>query len=192
MVGRTDNMLKNYFYSTLRRMIRRIAKIAKIPKSKIMRTCASDINIEYIHKLIKDYNVDISIIDNDEVKKRILMLEGSYHLEGKPIELSHIDPINIRNLNFDARIDNNIIQNAISVNPISAATSKATVIESTNLITQSKNQNDRNDKIETSIILNERKKIFSISKSIKQITPKNSDILIPNEKLLQPQSCFIK
>jgi myb proto-oncogene protein len=37
--GRTDNFLKNQFFSLIRRSLRRISKYLKIPKSKFKKRC---------------------------------------------------------------------------------------------------------------------------------------------------------
>lgn len=79
--GRPDNMIKNYYYSTLRRQIRKITKNVKKIKPTLRKTKSDDLSIEYIYKLIEDNKLDISKLDNIEVKKRILLLKGINKLE---------------------------------------------------------------------------------------------------------------
>jgi hypothetical protein len=61
--GRTDNFVKNYYYSTLRRQLRKIAKYAK----DVELDEPDEITIEYIQQLMKKYEVPRSVIDNENV-----------------------------------------------------------------------------------------------------------------------------
>lgn len=79
-------MIKNYYYSTLRRQIRKITKNHKIIKSQMKRIRSEDLSIEYIYKLIKENNLDISKLDNKEVVKRIFILGDIDKLEEKNLQ----------------------------------------------------------------------------------------------------------
>jgi hypothetical protein len=66
--GRTDNDIKNYFYSTLRRQLR-----------KILRDISGDQNFEpeeitfkYLQKVLKDNNISYDKVDNENIRKLLV------------------------------------------------------------------------------------------------------------------------
>ena len=69
--GRTDNVVKNHFYSTLRRQLRKILR-------KIMGDQAAEpneVNVDYLRGLVKDNNVTYTDIDNLNVRKLLMFLD---------------------------------------------------------------------------------------------------------------------
>ena len=62
--GRTDNIIKNHFYSVLRKQLRkinrRLNKGSNVPK---------EITVEYLKNVISENDLPLSIIDNENVKK---------------------------------------------------------------------------------------------------------------------------
>lgn len=69
--GRTDNYVKNYFYSTLRRQIRKIYRYLK----KAVRKERHELSIDYIRNLLKENNVPYSEIDNIPLRETIEKLD---------------------------------------------------------------------------------------------------------------------
>lgn len=65
--GRTDNMIKNYFYSTLRRQLRKISKKMRWRKKKD----PNEITLAYLQQLMKDNNIPYSELDNENVRNFI-------------------------------------------------------------------------------------------------------------------------
>lgn len=70
--GRTDNIVKNHFYSTLRRQLRKILR-------KVLADQAAEpaeVNVDYLRKVMKEYKVDYSEIDNPNVRNMIIRLNA--------------------------------------------------------------------------------------------------------------------
>lgn len=64
--GRTDNVVKNHFYSTLRRELRRLLKrIGKERKGNEFR----EVSVETIDKICRDYNIPYSDLENENVRE---------------------------------------------------------------------------------------------------------------------------
>jgi hypothetical protein len=62
--GRTDNVIKNHFYSTLRRELRKIMKV--IYGEKVIEP--KEVSIEYLKKIISENSIPITLIDNTNVR----------------------------------------------------------------------------------------------------------------------------
>lgn len=69
--GRTDNVIKNYYYSTLRRQLRKIAKKIKIKRKDLPK----EISLETIQQLLKKHNLPYSIIDRNSVREAIINID---------------------------------------------------------------------------------------------------------------------
>ncbi len=69
--GRTDNIVKNHFYSTLRRELRKLLK--KIGNGK-QGSEPKEVSVGYIEQLCRDYGISYDELDNENVKE--LMLGG--------------------------------------------------------------------------------------------------------------------
>jgi myb proto-oncogene protein len=65
--GRTDNVVKNHFYSTLRRQLRKVWRITKKPKISEPK----DVTLEYLANFMKENGIPIAELDNDTIKKYI-------------------------------------------------------------------------------------------------------------------------
>ena len=70
--GRTDNIIKNHYYSTLRRQLR---KIIKATNTSTIRE-NDEISIDILNKILIDYKLDYSIIDNENVIKQLHMIRA--------------------------------------------------------------------------------------------------------------------
>lgn len=71
--GRTDNIIKNHFYSTLRRQLRKILR--KTLNSQEAEP--AEVSIEYCKRLIREHNIDFSIIDNANIRSMMMRLANS-------------------------------------------------------------------------------------------------------------------
>jgi len=82
--GRTDNVVKNYFYSTLRRQLR-----------KILRSIEGDqgaeppeVSIKYMREMLKENKVGYDEVDNKNIRDLLIYLDESgvpILEEGEPI-----------------------------------------------------------------------------------------------------------
>eukprot|EP00826_Nyctotherus_ovalis_P011339 TRINITY_DN12956_c0_g2_i1.p2 TRINITY_DN12956_c0_g2~~TRINITY_DN12956_c0_g2_i1.p2 ORF type:complete len:156 (-),score=15.72 TRINITY_DN12956_c0_g2_i1:803-1270(-) len=70
--GRTDNVIKNHFYCTLRRQIRKILKGVKSKRTNESK----EVSTEYIQKILKDYNLSYSALDNENVRDLLEHLDN--------------------------------------------------------------------------------------------------------------------
>ena len=71
--GRTDNVIKNHFYSTLRRELRRVMKCIYGETNKEPK----EVSIEYLKNILTENNLSIKIIDNENVKALLLSVTGT-------------------------------------------------------------------------------------------------------------------
>eukprot|EP00826_Nyctotherus_ovalis_P048699 TRINITY_DN5762_c0_g2_i3.p1 TRINITY_DN5762_c0_g2~~TRINITY_DN5762_c0_g2_i3.p1 ORF type:complete len:275 (-),score=47.76 TRINITY_DN5762_c0_g2_i3:542-1366(-) len=62
--GRTDNVIKNHFYSTLRRELRKIMKV--IYGDKLVEP--KEVSVEYLKKMISENSIPVSLIENASVR----------------------------------------------------------------------------------------------------------------------------
>lgn len=66
--GRTDNDIKNYFYSTLRRQLRKILRdIDGDPTAE-----PKEITFKYLQKLLKDNNIPYDKVDNENIRNLLI------------------------------------------------------------------------------------------------------------------------
>ena len=70
--GRTDNIVKNHYYSTLRRQLRKVIKEAH--STTIKET--DEISIDYLYKIITENNISESILDNQNVINKLSKLKN--------------------------------------------------------------------------------------------------------------------
>lgn len=70
--GRTDNVIKNHFYCTLRRQIRKILKKVKSKKTSEPK----EVSIERIQRILKDYGLSHSALDNENVRHLLEHLDS--------------------------------------------------------------------------------------------------------------------
>lgn len=80
--GRTDNVVKNHFYSTLRRQLRKVWRITKKPKISEPK----DVTLEYLENFMKENAIPITELDNDTIKEYIIgMGNEDNNNKGTPI-----------------------------------------------------------------------------------------------------------
>lgn len=63
--GRTDNVVKNHFYSTLRRQLRKLLR--KIKGDDEVEP--DEVSINYIHQIMKANKISYDELDNENLKK---------------------------------------------------------------------------------------------------------------------------
>jgi len=74
--GRTDNSIKNFFYSTLRRQLRKVMKKIKLKtKGKRIKKPA-EITIEYLIKIMKDNNIPLEDLDNSNIRHLVEYMQN--------------------------------------------------------------------------------------------------------------------
>ena len=89
--GRTDNSIKNHFYSKLRKFIRKILK--QINKENLLKNNGIDCykyNSDKVYKLLKEYKINYKNVTKDTILNLIISTEK----KGKPFNLSENKSIN--------------------------------------------------------------------------------------------------
>ena len=76
--GRTDNIVKNHFYSTLRRELRKLLRRAGNGRQG---TEPKEVSVACIEQLCHDYDIPYEELDNENVRE--LMASGDYPAEFK-------------------------------------------------------------------------------------------------------------
>ena len=61
--GRTDNVVKNHYYSILRRQLRKITK----EKATSELSDQKEVSANYVRQYIKDNNMSYDALDNDKI-----------------------------------------------------------------------------------------------------------------------------
>lgn len=73
LTGRTDNVVKNYFYSTLRRQLRKLGK--KIGEDTVEEP--AEVNVSYIRDKMKQHDIPYSYLDNANIRRYLEWLDGN-------------------------------------------------------------------------------------------------------------------
>lgn len=71
--GRTDNIIKNHYYSTLRRQLRKVLKGINCNYNE-----PEEISIEYIYKILHDYNLPFELLDNQNVIDQLKAISSTH------------------------------------------------------------------------------------------------------------------
>lgn len=69
--GRTDNIVKNYFYSTLRRELRKLLRKVYGEQSADPR----EVSTGYVQEIMRDHKLSYSDIENENVRGLIKFLD---------------------------------------------------------------------------------------------------------------------
>lgn len=71
--GRTDNDIKNYFYSTLRRQLRKILRDIKGDQNAE----PEEITFRYLQRVLKENNVSYDLVDNENIRNLLIHSDKS-------------------------------------------------------------------------------------------------------------------
>lgn len=170
--GRTDNSIKNHFYSKLRKFIRKILK--QINKENLLKNNGIDCykyNSDKVYKLLKEYKVNYKNVTKDTILDLIISIEKNQ--KGKIFNLSEKKSTNSNekpNINFAKISPNkkNILSNSIiEDNKNSNIENKFISKNSSNKKNKPKIKNNDENNENNFSINKKRKKIFK-SKLIKR------------------------
>ena len=70
--GRTDNVVKNHYYSILRRQLRKITK----EKATSELSDQKEVSANYVRQYIKNNNMSYDALDNDNLKKLLIWMDN--------------------------------------------------------------------------------------------------------------------
>ena len=185
--GRTDNSIKNHFYSKLRKFIRKILK--QINKENLLKNNGIDYykyNSDKVYKLLKKYKITYKNVTKDTILNLIIATEKNQ--KGKIFGLNDEKNLNNNNINNDSNgkknefqnfpfnLDNNLITNSNDKqsknNSASKLMNKSIINKKSKLKSKSKN----NDEINCNqLLIKKDKKIFQ-SSVVTEIKPIKNDL----------------
>ena len=122
--GRTDNSIKNHFYSKLRKFIRKILK--QINKENLLKNNGIDYckyNSDKVYKLLKKYKVSYKNVTKETVLDLIISIEKNQK-DNKIFGLNFENKIINEKANLLNQNGNNNIQNNITFNTLDNSISK--------------------------------------------------------------------
>eukprot|EP00831_Metopus_contortus_P050849 TRINITY_DN42736_c0_g2_i1.p1 TRINITY_DN42736_c0_g2~~TRINITY_DN42736_c0_g2_i1.p1 ORF type:complete len:475 (-),score=57.36 TRINITY_DN42736_c0_g2_i1:119-1516(-) len=83
--GRTDNVVKNHFYSTLRREIRKLLKIIHQSETAIE---PEEVSMKYLHNLLREYAISNDIIGNRNLVELLQEMDRSAEIPAEKPKLN--------------------------------------------------------------------------------------------------------
>ena len=173
--GRTDNSIKNHFYSKLRKFIRKILK--QINKENLLKNNGIDYykyNSDKVYKLLKKYKITYKNVTKDTILE--LIKKKKKNQKGKIFGLNDENKVmNDNNVN----IGNNNKSNLITNNPFNL---------DNNLIKNSNekiNRNNSGNKLNNKSIITKKSKIKSRLKSNENINGNNEALFKKEKKIFQ-------
>ena len=189
--GRTDNSIKNHFYSKLRKFIRKILK--QINKENLLKNNGIDYykyNSDKVYKLLKKYKITYKNVTKDTILNLIIATEKNQ--KGKIFGLNEDNKINNNNSNNDNNnknsssnfpfcLDHNLIKNnneKLNRNNSGNNIINKIIFNKKSKIKKLKNNEGKNN---NESLIKKDKKIFqsSIAPEIKQI----KDNILDNNKI---------
>ena len=182
--GRTDNSIKNHFYSKLRKFIRKILK--QINKENLLKNNGIDCykyNSDKVYKLLKEYKINYKNVTKDTILNLIISTEK----KGKPFNLSENKSINNNEKNIIfSKISPNLKTN-LSSNNIENKENKFISKSSSNKKNKSKSKlknigesNDSSKKRRKNIF---KSKLITIKDDKKENINNNNKIYLSNENI---------
>ena len=196
--GRTDNSIKNHFYSKLRKFIRKILK--QINKENLLKNNGIDYykyNSDKVYKLLKKYKITYKNVTKETILDLIIATEKNQ--KGKIFglnddnKITNGNNININNQNnvithLPFNLDNNLIknnnENINGINNGNKITTKTIFNKKSRIKSKIKNH-DKNENNESS--LKKDKKIFQ-SNIVKTELKPIKDNLIENQNKNEAQT----
>ena len=70
--GRTDNIVKNYFYSTLRRELRKLLRRIHGDQEAEPK----EVSISYIQEILKEHKLDYNELENENIRALLQYLDN--------------------------------------------------------------------------------------------------------------------
>ena len=140
--GRTDNSIKNHFYSKLRKFIRKILK--QINKENLLKNNGIDYfkyNSDKVYKLLKKYKVSYINVTKDTILDLIISIEKNQN--NKIFGLNFDNGLINERSNLINKKEINNIPNNITYNTLDNSTSKN--------VSENLSQNSSNNKIKKNI-----------------------------------------
>ena len=173
--GRTDNSIKNHFYSKLRKFIRKILK--QINKENLLKNNGIDYykyNSDKVYKLLKKYKITYKNVTKDTILELIIATEKNQ--KGKIFGLNDENKVmNDNNVNFG----NNNKSNLITNNPFNLDNN---LIKNSN---EKMNRNNSGNKLNNKSIITKKSKIKSRLKSNENINGNNEALFKKEKKIFQ-------
>ena len=169
--GRTDNSIKNHFYSKLRKFIRKILK--QINKENLLKNNGIDYskyNSDKVYKLLKKYKVTYKNVTKDTILDLIISTEKNQ--KGKIFGINEDNKL----INNSANLINNGMQNIqnITFNSIENNNTQ-------NLSERQSRNSSSNKKVGNKIFYNKKPRAKKIKNS-EDITTNNINIINHNNK----------
>ena len=172
--GRTDNSIKNHFYSKLRKFIRKILK--QINKENLLKNNGIDYykyNSDKVYKLLKKYKVTYKNVTKDTILDLIISTEKNQ--KGKIFGISEENKI----INNSA----NLIQN--NIQPIPTIPYNNMDNTNTQNISERQSRNNSNQKkLGNKIFMNKKSRVKKVKNS-DDINNNNINIIKNNKNLFQ-------
>ena len=172
--GRTDNSIKNHFYSKLRKFIRKILK--QINKENLLKNNGVDCykyNSDKVYKLLKKYKVTYKNVTKDTILDLIISTEKNQ--KGKIFGINDDSKI----LNNSANLINNGIQNIQNI-PYNSIENNNTQ----NLSERQSRNSSSAKKVSNKIFYNKRPRTKKVKNS-EEINTNNINIINHNKKIFQ-------
>ena len=171
--GRTDNSIKNHFYSKLRKFIRKILK--QINKENLLKNNGVDCykyNSDKVYKLLKKYKVTYKNVTKDTILDLIISTEKNQ--KGKIFGINEDNKI----LNNSANLINNGIQNMPNITYNN--------IETNNIqnLSERQSRNSSSAKKVNKIFYNKKPRSKKVKNS-EEINTNNINIINHNKKIFQ-------
>ena len=171
--GRTDNSIKNHFYSKLRKFIRKILK--QINKENLLKNNGVDCykyNSDKVYKLLKKYKVTYKNVTKDTILDLIISTEKNQ--KGKIFGINEDNKI----LNNSANLINNGIQNMPNITYNN--------IETNNIqnLSERQSRNSSAAKKVNKIFYNKKPRSKKVKNS-EEINTNNINIINHNKKIFQ-------
>jgi len=88
--GRTDNVVKNHFYSTLRRQLRKVLRSIKGDEAVEPK----EVSIDYMLQVMHEYSIPYTEFDNDNVRNLLMYLDESQQKTAHDEKISEEDKKN--------------------------------------------------------------------------------------------------